>query len=278
MSADKVWFITGCSSGFGCEIAKAALRSGAKVAVTARKMVDIEAFKKEFGENAITLSLDITNNDQIQKCVEETKKTFGRIDVLVNNAGYALLGAIEEIPEEEARKLFDTNFFGLLNVTRAVLPIMRKQKSGHIINMSSAGGLVALGGLGMYNATKFAVEGLTEALAQEVEPLGIKVTSIEPGPFRTDFIRRSIKQFSGISDYDDTRGLLTNVVELYHGNQPGDPEKAASVIVELANNPVPPLHLLMGKIALERVREKMLHLSEQINAWEKITISTDYEK
>lgn len=277
MTAEKVWFITGCSTGLGRAIAKEALLSGAKVAITARNVESIADLAKSYPANALLLPLDVTNQAEIDSAVAATKNKFGRIDVLVNNAGSGVIGAIEEVPEEEARKIFEINFFGLFNVTRTVLPIMRAQKSGYIINIACLGGLVATFGLGIYNATKFAVEGLSEALAQEIEPLGIKITLIEPGPLRTDFTTRSSMQtFSHIKDYDQTRGVLCNIIDQYNKKQPGDPQKAAQVIVQLANNPVPPLHLPMGKFALERIREKISELSDTISTWEKISTDTEF--
>lgn len=278
MVSDKVWFITGCSTGFGRALSKEIQLNGAKAVLTSRKLSDIEEFSKNNPNNILTLSLDVTNPKQINAAVDEAKKKFGRIDVLVNNAGYGIIGAVEEIPDEEARKIFETNFFGLLNLTRAVLPIMRAQHAGHIINMSSAAGVIATAGFGLYNATKFAVEGLTEALAQELEPLGIKVTIIEPGPFRTDFAGRSLHKFSSVTDYDATRGIVSRMADEYNGKQQGDPEKAAKAIIQIAENPVPPLHLPLGKFAIERIREKISSFSDSINTWEQVSIDTDFKK
>ncbi|MHB1947809.1 MAG: SDR family NAD(P)-dependent oxidoreductase [Gammaproteobacteria bacterium] len=207
----------------------------------------------------------VTDQKQIHAVVNEAMKLFGRIDVLVNNAGYGILCAVEEVPTAEGHKLFETNFFGLWEVIRAVLPIMRKQKTGHIINISSVAGITGMAGSGLYNASKFAVEGLSEALAQEVTPLGIKVTIIEPGPFWTDFAGSSLKTFGGIQDYDATRGVSVSTIENYDGKQPGDPEKAAEAIYMLTNINQPPLHLLLGKLAVERIRLKLSDLSEQVS-------------
>ncbi len=271
----KVWFITGCSSGLGRALANETLKSGAKVVVTARKLSAITDFVSEFPDQTLALSVDVTDVQQINIAVEEAKKKFGRIDVLVNNAGAAVFGAVEEVPDKDVRNLFETNFFGVLNMIRAVLPVMRAQQSGSIINISSVGGIVATPCLGIFNASKFAVEGLSEALAQELATLGITVSLVEPGPSRTAFITHS-QQFSGIADYDDTRNMITSVLTQYQGNQPGDPNKIAHAIIQLVHNPVPPLHLLMGKFSVERAREKLSSLEETITMWEKMSYETDF--
>lgn len=279
MATQKVWFITGCSSGLGRALAEAALQAGANVAITARTLSDIEHFAKEFPQQALTIPLDVTNSQQVQAAIAKTIKQFGHIDILVNNAGYGLIGAIEEIPDKEVRKLFDTNFFGLLDVTRAVLPSMRAQKSGHIINISAAGGIVATPFLGIFNASKFAVEGLTESLAEELDPLGIKVTLVEPGPSRTNFIIRSTNQkFTNITDYDESRHFMNTIFTQYIDNAPGNPQKVAQAIVNLTENPVPPLHLPMGKFTVERIREKLTMLQDNITDWEAISNETDFKK
>jgi NAD(P)-dependent dehydrogenase (short-subunit alcohol dehydrogenase family) len=278
MASDKVWFITGCSTGLGQALTRAALAAGAKVVATSRKVSDIEHFAKSYPDTALTLQLDVTNNEQIHAAVDAAQKKFGRIDVLVNNAGYGIIGSLEEVPDDEVRKLFNTNFFGLLNVTRTVLPIMRTQHAGHIINISAAGGVVSTAGLGIFNASKYAVEGVTEALAQELEPLGIKVTLIEPGPFRTQFAGRSLKKFSGIADYDGTRGVISTALTNYDGKQEGDPDKAAQVIIQIADNPVPPLRLPLGKFALERIHEKLSSFDELLKTWQQVSIDADFKK
>lgn len=278
MGSNKVWLITGCSSGLGRAIAKEALVSGAKVAATAREVTDIQDFQKEFPDTVLLINMDVTNSQQIKTAVEETKKKFGRIDVLVNNAGCGMLGAIEEVPDKEVRRLFETNFFGLLEVTRVILPIMRAQKSGHIVNISAVGGIVATQCLGVYNATKFAIEGMTEALASELETLGIKVSLIEPGPTRTNFLGESMLKFNSISDYDESRNFVSRMMEQYNGKQPGDPQKAAQAIIQLVENPVPPLRLALGKFSLERIREKISNLTDSLNEWEQVSTRTDFDK
>jgi NAD(P)-dependent dehydrogenase (short-subunit alcohol dehydrogenase family) len=276
MINQKVWFITGCSSGLGKALANRVLKSGANVVVTGRKLADINHFATEFPNQVLVMNVDVTNTQQIRSAVDAAKNKFGHIDVLVNNAGIGIFGAIEEIPDKEVRNIFETNFFGTLNMIKAILPIMRAQKSGHIINVTALGGIVATQCLGIFNATKFAIEGLSESLEQEVSPIGIKITLIEPGPTRTPFMN-SMKRFESINDYNESREFIKNIIEQYGNYQPGDPEKIAQTIMEVANNPVPPLHLLMGKFSVERTREKLSNLSETITEWEKISCDTDYK-
>lgn len=280
MSNEKVWFITGCSSGIGLALAHEVLASGAKAAITARQTSALQELCTAFPDTALALTLDVTNLLQAKDAVEATMEKFGRIDVLVNNAGCGVLGAIEEVPVVEVRKTFETNFFGLLELTKLVLPIMRAQQSGHIINISAAAGLVSTPGLGIVNATKYAVEGLTEALAAEVEMLGISVSLIEPGPFRTNYLSAKMPRFTGIKDYDASRGMLLKILDNYqkYKNQPGDPQQAAKAILQMSETPAPPLRLLLGKYAVERVREKMSDLTDSINAWESVSSNADYKK
>lgn len=277
MSGNKVWLITGCSSGIGRALAQQALLSGVKVVVTARNVADIQTFQKSFPDTALLMTMDITDPQQIKANIEEIKKKLGRIDVLVNNAGYGMLAAIEEAPDHEVRKLFETNFFGPLEVIRSVLPIMRAQKSGHIINISATGGVVATQCLGIFNASKFALEGMTEALAQEVSSLGIHVSLIEPGPSRTNFLSKSMKKFSAITDYDEPRNFVNSMVEQYKTKEPGDPQKMAKAIIEIVNNPAPPLRLALGKFSVERIREKISEQSESLTSWEQVSVDTDFK-
>ena len=204
---------------------------------------------------------------------------FGRVDVLVNNAGYGIAGAIEEVSEAEFMPMFETNVFGLLRVTRAFLPQLRKQRSGHILNLSSIGGLVASPGMGYYNATKFAVEGLSEALAAELAPLGIKVTIVEPGPFRTDFLGRSgVIAETRIADYDATAGNMRKYFAENDGKQQGDPLRAVQAMMQVVESPKPPLRLLLGASALQRLRTKLGSWEKEIAAWEKVTVGADFPK
>ena len=222
----KVWLITGCSTGFGRELAIEVLKSGYKAAVTARNPDDIKDIVANYPETSISLKLDVTKPYDIKSAVEQTVTKFGQIDVLVNNAGIGYFGAIEESEEAEVRRMFEINVFGLANMTRAVLPVMRKQRSGHIVNIASIGGLVGFPAVGFYNATKFAVDGLSESLAKETAPLGIKVTVVAPSGFRTDWAGRSANQSPVvIDDYASTAGANKNSIRGYSGKQPGDPER-----------------------------------------------------
>lgn len=272
----KTWLITGASSGLGRAIAEEALRGGERVVATARRPADVEDLRGRYPETALAMALDVTDQGSVNGAVEQAIAWAGAIDVLVNNAGYGVHGAIEEVSDEEVRHLYDVNVFGLLTITRAVLPIMRRQRSGHVINISSVGGLVAGEGSGTYCSTKFAVEGISEALRAEVAPLGIRVTAIEPGPFRTDFNGRSIKiAATSIPDYAETAGRRSAALRAASGRQPGDPDKAARIICEIAASPEPPLHLLLGNPAVDRARPKLQGLLAEIDRWETISRSAD---
>ena len=273
---DKVWFITGCSTGFGRELSKKALASGYKVVVTSRNVNDVKDITKGYADTAIAIRLDVTKQEEIDAAVEKALEKFGRIDVLVNNAGIGYFGAIEESEEAEVRKMFDINFFGLANMTRKVLPTMRKQRSGHIINIASIGGLVGFPAVGFYNATKFAVDGYSESLAKETKPLGIKVTVIAPSGFRTDWAGRSANERkSAIEDYATTAGANKDTIRGYSGNQPGDPVKAAEAIIMAVESPEPPLRLLLGAGALKGARNKLNELKKDFDAWETVTLNAD---
>jgi NAD(P)-dependent dehydrogenase (short-subunit alcohol dehydrogenase family) len=277
LPSNPVWFITGCSTGFGRELAKYVLGKGWRCVITARRPEQIEDLAKPHGDRALALRLDVTDAQQAVAAVTQAQAAFGGIDVLVNNAGYGYLGAVEETAEEAARAMFETNFFGLARMTHAVLPGMRERRQGHIVNISSIGGLVGLAGVGYYNATKFAVEGLSEALAQEAEPLGIKVMIVEPGPFRTDWAGRSIQQSAQeIKDYADTAGMRKRTITGYSGRQPGDPARAAAAIVKALQAENPPLRLLLGKPALDLARAKLDALKQEIGQWEAVTLSADF--
>ena len=240
----KVWFITGASTGFGRLLA----------------------------EHLITLG------DSVVATAKDALARFGHIDVLVNNAGYGLTGAFEEVTEEEASPMFDTNVFGLIRITKAFLPQFRERRSGNIVFLSSIGGLVGMPGWGYYNATKFAVEGLGEALAGELDPLGVHVSIVEPGPFRTDFLGRSgVAAKLQISDYAETAGKTREYFDTQAGKQVGDPQKAIEAIVAAVNAPKPPRHLLLGKLALTRYRAKVASFQADIDTWEHTTIGADFE-
>ena len=273
----NVWFITGTSTGFGRDLAVAALENGDRVAATARKPEVLGDLTEKYGDKVLALRLDVTKPDEISAAVEATVAAFGRIDVLVNNAGYAQMGAIEEVTDAQFRQQYDTNVFGLLNVTRAVLPVLRQQKAGRILNISSAAGLVGFPATGAYASSKFAVEGITEALAQEVEPLGIRVTLIEPGLFRTAISSGELKIGENRqSDYDPITTGVVEWIQNVAGNQPGDPKKAAQIMVDLVSNPNPPLRLLLGRDALDAARQKLASLQADFDANEAITTSTDF--
>jgi NAD(P)-dependent dehydrogenase (short-subunit alcohol dehydrogenase family) len=273
------WLITGCSTGIGREIARAALEAGHSVAVTARNVDAVADFVDQFGDRALALPLDVTNRDQITSAVGEVEKAFGGIDVLVNNAGYGYMAAVEEGEDAEVRKLFDTNYFGVVDTLKTVLPGMRARRSGHVINISSMTGLVANPPNAYYSSTKFALEALTEALAKEVGPLGIKVTAIEPGAFRTDWAARSMQESSTpIGDYDDNVGARKTLIKQFADHLPGDPRKVAEAVLMVAGLDEPPLRLLLGRDVLAAVREKIADLTASIDHWESVTKNVNFPK
>lgn len=276
---NKVWLITGCSTGFGRELAMKTLERGYLVAVGARNTEDVKDIVSGYPGTSLAIKLDVTNQDEIHSAVKEVIEKFGRIDVLVNNAGIGYFGAIEESEEKEVRRMFDINFFGLANVTKEVLPLMRKQRSGHIINIASIGGLVGYPGVGYYNATKFAVDGFSESLSKETAPLGIKVMIVAPSGFRTDWAGRSANNSPiVIDDYATTAGANKETIRGYSGNQPGDPEKAADAIIKATEAENPPLRLLLGAAAFKSANNKLADLKKDYDAWEQITIGADSPK
>ncbi|PWK77539.1 NADP-dependent 3-hydroxy acid dehydrogenase YdfG [Mucilaginibacter oryzae] len=273
----KVWLITGCSTGFGRELAKLVLDLGYKAGVASRNTDDVKDIVEAYPETAVALKLDVTKSDEIKAAIETVQERFGTIDVLVNNAGIGYFGAIEESEEDEVRRMFEINFFGLANMTKAVLPLMRAQRSGHVVNIASIGGLVAFPAVGFYNATKFAVDGYSEALAKETKHLGIKVTVIAPSGFRTDWAGRSANNSKiVIDDYKETAGTNKNNIRGYSGKQPGDPERAAKAIVAAVEAENPPLRLLLGKAALKGARNKLQELQRDFDAWEDTTTGADF--
>jgi len=272
-----VWFITGCSTGFGRELAKLVLERGYRVAVTARKPDEVKDLAVK-GE-ALVLKLDVTNQGQINAAVKAAEKKFGRIDVLVNNAGIGYFAAVEESEEKEVRRMFEINVFGLSRMIQATLPVMRRQRNGFIVNLSSIGGLCSFPSLGYYNATKFAVEGLSEALWQEVEPLGIKVMVVEPSGFRTDWAGRSANESKQqIDDYAATAGSVRSHLRAISGKQSGDPVRAAHAIVEAIESRNPPHHLLLGNDAYEAAVAKLEDLRKEFSAWEAVSRGADFPK
>jgi NAD(P)-dependent dehydrogenase (short-subunit alcohol dehydrogenase family) len=273
------WLVTGCSTGIGREIARAALEAGHSVVVTARRRETVADFVDTFGDRAVAVALDVTDKDQIAAAVAAADDAFGGIDVLVNNAGYGYMSAVEEGDDAEVRKLFDTNYFGVVDTIKAVLPAMRARKSGHIVNISSMTGLVANPPNAYYSSTKFALEALTEALAQEVKPLGIKVTAIEPGAFRTDWARRSMQESSTpIGDYDDGVGTRKTLIKEFADHLPGDPRKVAEAVLTVTALDEPPLRLLLGRDVLKAVRDKIAALSASIDEWEAVTKDVNFPK
>jgi len=278
---NKVWFVTGASKGLGLEIVRAALEAGAKVVGAVRDHVEELYETLDHHQNLLVIQLDVRSGDQAQKGVSIAIEKFGRIDVLVNNAGYSLLSAVEEASDEEVRKQFDTNVFGVLNVLRTVLPILRKQRSGHIINVSALYGFaVSLPGYGIYGATKFAVEAITEGLSIELAPLGIKATAVEPGMFTTSLLDKNSMQESKsvIGDYAATVGQIRNAIAGFNGKQPGDPAKFGRAMVALANSDNPPGHLPIGKDAAEVYRVKAAMMATELEQWKELTESTDHAK
>jgi len=274
---NPVWLITGCSTGFGRELAKLVLERGWRAVVTARDPSKLADLAEGHGDRALVLQLDVTERKQIADVVAKSQKHFGRIDALVNNAGYGYLAAIEEGEDDAVRAMFETNVFGLVDMTKAVLPIMRAQKSGLIVNISSIGGITSFAATGYYHGTKYAVEGISESLAIEVKPLGIDVLVVEPGPFRTNWAGPSIKQSATrIDDYAATAGERRKQTEARSGNQAGDPVRAAQAIIDAALSDTPPLRLLLGKAALELARKKVTSLTNDFDAWEKTTIGADF--
>ncbi|AMR30165.1 short-chain dehydrogenase/reductase [Mucilaginibacter sp. PAMC 26640] len=274
---NPVWFITGCSTGFGRELAKMILEKGWNAVVTARKPEQVQDLLKGYESTSLLLTLDVTDKAQIAKAVAATQAKFGKIDVLVNNAGYGYFTSIEEGEEDKIRAQFETNFFGLVNMTQAVLPGMRKNKSGHIINFSSIGGLRAFTATGYYHATKFAVEGLSESLSQEVAPLGIKVILVEPGPFRTDWAGRSTSRTeTQLDDYKETVGKRMNVSLEGSGKQAGDPIRGCQAIIDAVASDKPQLRLLLGEMAYNLAMEKLDILKSNFESLKEQTIGADF--
>lgn len=275
----RVWFITGASRGFGALIAAEALAQGDAVVATARDPAAVTA-RLGSHERLLATRLDVTKEDQAHEAAGLAVKAFGRIDVLVNNAGYGLLGAVEEASATEVERLYATNVFGLLSVTRAVLPHMRRQRSGHIINVSSIGGYAGFQGWGIYGSTKFAVEGISEALGAEVAPLGILVTVVEPGFFRTDFLddHSLVRTKIEIDDYRDTVGKTRAHAAAANHAQPGDPSKLAQAFIQLAASTSPPTRLPLGSDTVARIEAKHAHVETELATWRDLATSTDFAK
>jgi short-subunit dehydrogenase len=274
---NNIWFITGISSGLGKALAQTVIENGDFVIGTFRKQSQTDDFNKQYKDKAFALTLDITKPVEIENVVKIVSEKFGKIDRLVNNAGYGIAGAIEETSTNEAKDIFEANFFGALKLTQSFLPIFRQQKSGHIIQISSHGGFKAFPGFGIYNASKFALEGFSEALASEVAPLGIKLTIVEPGPFRTNFAGRSFKQAAiQIDEYHATAGTFRERMKQVDGNQEGDPVKASQAIVEITHLDMPPLRLPLGKIAIASLTAKLNSVQKDIDTFKNIAESVVY--
>ena len=276
-SKQRVWFITGASTGFGRLLAEQVLGSGDRVIATARNVEHIAELAERHADTAKVFALDVTKPDQIESVAAHAIASFGRIDVLVNNAGYGLAGGIEETTEAEFLPVFETNVLGLIRVTRAFLPQFRAQRAGHIINLSSIAGLDGQAGWGYYNASKFAVEGFSEALAAEITPLGVRVTIVEPGPFRTDFLGRSgVLAERVIPDYSESVGKTREYFRKQPGKQPGDPQKAIRAIMDLVDSDNPPLHLLLGALAYNRFRAKLDRWHKEMAEHESVSLGADF--
>lgn len=279
MKTQKVWFVTGASKGLGLSLVKLLLKTGHKVAATSRS---VDSLVKAVGNNTdafLPLAVNLVSEDSVSEAIAKTISTFGRIDVLVNNAGYGLVGGIEELSDAEARSNFDVNVFGALNVIRKALPQMRSQQSGHIINISSIGGFVGdFPGFGIYCATKFAMNGFTESLATEVAAFGIKATVVEPGYFRTNFLESDslVTPESPINAYESVREAIELHEKSINGNQPNDPEKGVAAIVAITETGNPPLHLFLGADAFGMAQNKLTSLGKQMEDWKELTTSTGF--
>jgi NAD(P)-dependent dehydrogenase (short-subunit alcohol dehydrogenase family) len=265
---NKIWFITGISSGLGKALAEAVIESGDFVIGTFRNPNQADVFTNANKGEALGVTVDITKPKDIEKAAKMVKKQFGRIDVLVNNAGFGFAGAVEEASAREVKNVFEANVFGTLNVTKAFLPLMRQQRSGHIIQMSSHGGIKAFAGFGIYNAAKFAVEGFSEALAQELAPLSIKVTIVQPGPFRTGFANAAFQEAATkIEDYNATAGAFRERMKAVDGKQEGDPRKAAEAIIQITKTDTPPLRLPLGKVPMTTIQMKLDSVKKDMEDW-----------
>jgi len=279
MTATPVWFITGCSTGFGKELATLVLAQGGRAVVTARDKSRVADLVRGAEDRGLALALDVTDQAQIDAAVKAAEAQFGSIDILVNNAGYGYQASIEEGLDSEIREQFDANVFGLFAMTRAVLPGMRARRRGHIINITSVAGFIGFMGSGYYAASKHAVEGFSDALAAETQPLGIKVTCVEPGPFRTDWAGRSLRQTPvKIADYAETAGARMKGTADISGNQPGDPVRAAQAMIKLTEMANPPRHLVLGEIGYTNVTNKLKARLAEIEGLREISLGADFPK
>jgi NAD(P)-dependent dehydrogenase (short-subunit alcohol dehydrogenase family) len=273
----KVWFITGSSRGFGRALTEAVLDAGHSVVATARRPEQLNELVTRYGSRIRPVTLDVTLPADAEKAVASAIEIFGRIDVLVNNAGYGFSGAFEEMTPAEFSAQIDTNFWGVVNVTRAALPILRRQGHGHIIQTTSIGGRIAVPGISAYHAAKFAVEGFSEGLAQEIKPLGLKLTIVEPGAFRTDWAGSSMAYAKPIDAYAPSVGAMRSYLESNAGNEPGDPRKGAAAIIQIADHAEPPLRLPLGNDAMAFLRHSYQQNLDELERWAKLTQSTDFD-
>jgi NAD(P)-dependent dehydrogenase (short-subunit alcohol dehydrogenase family) len=276
-SHSRIWLITGTSSGFGWALARHVLAQGDRVIATARRLDVFSEWEREFPGQCRCLALDVSNPDQVREVVAEAADAFGGLDVIVNNAGYAVAGALEELSASEIAANFDTNFFGALNVIRCALPVLRAQNRGHIVNISAAAAISNYPGFSIYGASKWALEGASESLAAELKPFGIHVTLVEPGPFRTGFIGRSLRPAAhAMPEYDRSSGKFLKFLQTMEGKQPGDPERAAAAIFAVVNAPTPPLRLVLGKYAQDKVRKKLASTQAELEKWQDIGLATEF--
>ena len=273
----KTWFITGASKGLGLALVKQLLAAGQKVAATSRIASQLLENVGYTGDDFLSISLNLTDDNAVKQAIAQTVAAFGSIDVLINNAGYGIGGSLEELSDNEVRTAFDVNVFGTINTIRHTLPYMRQQRNGHIINISSIAGYAAGSGWSAYAGTKFALFGLTETLAEDVKSFGIRATVVAPGAFRTSFLTDEsiVLPQSPIADYEDVRASYSRTLS-YNGNQAGDPEKAAALIIEAGLNPNPPLHLFLGTDAYNRAMAKIETITAEIQSLKPISVSTDY--
>ncbi|HTJ14669.1 MAG TPA: oxidoreductase [Dinghuibacter sp.] len=274
----KVWLITGSSRGLGRSLAEAVLAKGDRLAATARKPESLQDLKDKYGDQVLTLALDVTDGGQIGDAVNATLQAFGRIDVLVNNAGFGVTGAAEAFTEEQVRSQLETNLYAPIAVTRAVVPVMRRQRSGRILQISSVGGRAGNAGLSIYQAAKFGLGGFTEALNKEVAPLGIRVTAVEPGGFRTDWGGSSMTFAPEVEGYEASVGFIRKFLAGGQYVPMGDPDKAARVMVDLAYNPNPPVHLVLGSEAVALARNADMDKLSELEQWEAVSRSTDHDE
>jgi NAD(P)-dependent dehydrogenase (short-subunit alcohol dehydrogenase family) len=270
----KVWFITGASSGFGRAFAEYALERGYSVVAAARNTSRLAEIVLLAPDRVLAVALDVTDRGQVERAVTQTLARFGRVDVVVNNAGYGIVGAIEETPENELRAQMETNFFGAISITRAFLPTLREQRSGAIVNISSMGGQLSFPGYGAYSASKFALEGASEALAQEVKPFGIKVLIVEPGQFRTDFAGAALREMPVIKAYNESVGPVREFTHKMHETQEGDPRKAARAIELALDDPHTPLRLQLGEDSINAVRDHAKSMLADLEKWERVGLDT----